>query len=74
MPKKKSKKANPKGKPKRKASGRELSEEQLERVAGGAGDVFAKIGDIKGESLDSKHKDEIELIATDPFKPRLKRS
>jgi hypothetical protein len=73
MPKKKPKKANAKGKPKRKAPGTELSEQQLERVAGGAADVFAKIGDIKGESLDSKHKEEIELIATDPFKPSLKR-
>jgi type VI secretion system secreted protein Hcp len=26
-------------------------------------DIFAKIGDIKGESLDSKHKDEIELLS-----------
>ena len=74
MPKKTPKKANPKGKPKRKMSGTEISEEQLERVRGGAADIFAKLGDIKGESLDSKHKDEIELITTDPFKPRLKRS
>ena len=26
-----------------------------------ASDIFAKIGDIKGESLDSKHKDEIDV-------------
>lgn len=26
-----------------------------------ASDIFAKLGDIKGESIDSKHKDEIEL-------------
>jgi type VI secretion system secreted protein Hcp len=26
-------------------------------------DIFAKIGDIKGESLDSKHKDEIEILS-----------
>jgi type VI secretion system secreted protein Hcp len=26
-------------------------------------DTFAKIGDIKGESLDAKHKDEIELVS-----------
>jgi type VI secretion system secreted protein Hcp len=25
--------------------------------------IFAKIGDIKGESLDSKHKDEIEILS-----------
>ena len=28
-----------------------------------AQDIFAKIGDIKGESLDAKHKDEIEVLA-----------
>jgi len=28
-----------------------------------AADIFAKIGDIKGESQDEKHKDEIELLA-----------
>jgi len=28
-----------------------------------ASDIFAKIGDIKGESLDDKHKDEIEVLA-----------
>ena len=28
-----------------------------------ASDIFAKIGDIKGESVDSKHKDEIEVLA-----------
>src|SRR5258705_1639974 len=26
-------------------------------------DILAKIGDIKGESLDSKHKDEIEVLS-----------
>ncbi len=26
-------------------------------------DMFIKIGDIKGESLDSKHKDEIDILA-----------
>ena len=26
-------------------------------------DIFAKIGDIKGESLDIKHKDEIEVLS-----------
>ena len=26
-------------------------------------DIFAKIGDIKGESFDAKHKDEIELLS-----------
>ena len=28
-----------------------------------AANIFAKIGDIKGESLDSKHKDEIEVLS-----------
>ena len=28
-----------------------------------ASDIFAKIGDIKGESLDIKHKDEIEVLS-----------
>jgi len=26
-------------------------------------DIFAKLGDIKGESLDSKHKDEVEVLS-----------
>jgi type VI secretion system secreted protein Hcp len=26
-------------------------------------DIFAKLGDIKGESLDAKHKDEIEVVS-----------
>ena len=28
-----------------------------------ASDIFAKIGDIKGESTDDKHKDEIEILS-----------
>ena len=28
-----------------------------------AADIFAKIGDIKGESLDCKHKDEVEVLS-----------
>ena len=28
-----------------------------------AADIFAKIGDIKGESTDAKHKDEVEVLA-----------
>jgi len=28
-----------------------------------ASDIFAKIGDIKGESADSKHKDEVEVLS-----------
>jgi hypothetical protein len=36
----------------------QLSETDLDKVTGGTG-VFLKLGDIKGESLDDKHKDEI---------------
>jgi type VI secretion system secreted protein Hcp len=28
-----------------------------------AADIFGKIGDIKGESLDDKHKDEVEILS-----------
>ena len=28
-----------------------------------ASDIYAKIGDIKGESLDDKHKDEVEVLS-----------
>jgi type VI secretion system secreted protein Hcp len=28
-----------------------------------AADIFIKIGDIKGESLDDKHKDEVEVLS-----------
>ena len=28
-----------------------------------ASDIFAKLGDIKGESIDAKHKDEIEVLS-----------
>jgi type VI secretion system secreted protein Hcp len=28
-----------------------------------ASDIFAKIGSIKGESLDAKHKDEVEVLS-----------
>jgi type VI secretion system secreted protein Hcp len=28
-----------------------------------ASDIFAKLGDIKGESLDDKHRDEIEVLS-----------
>jgi type VI secretion system secreted protein Hcp len=26
-------------------------------------DIFAKLGDVKGESIDDKHKDEIEVLS-----------
>ena len=28
-----------------------------------ASDIFAKLGDVKGESIDAKHKDEIEVLS-----------
>ena len=28
-----------------------------------ASDIFAKLGDIKGESIDDKHKDEVEVLS-----------
>lgn len=36
---------------------KKLSADSARRVKGGARDIFAKIGDIKGESLDDKHRD-----------------
>jgi type VI protein secretion system component Hcp len=39
-----------------------LSADSARRVRGG-GDIFKKLGDIKGESLDDKHKDEIEVLS-----------
>jgi bacteriocin-like protein len=42
---------------------KELSPEELKQVSGGANDIFAKLGDIKGESIDDKHKDEIEVLS-----------
>jgi len=35
----------------------------VEEVPVVASDIFAKLGDIKGESLDDKHKDEIEVLS-----------
>ncbi len=39
----------------------ELNDEELDGVAGGAG--YLKIGDIKGESVEPKHKDWINLLS-----------
>jgi len=53
-------------------SGIELSETELGNASGAASDIFAKIGDIKGESLDSKHKGEIlSPISKIAIKPSL---
>ena len=35
----------------------------MEDAGGVATDIFAKLGDIKGESLDEKHKGEIEVLS-----------
>jgi hypothetical protein len=39
----------------------ELTEKELTQVTAGTG-VFLKLGEIKGESADDKHKGEIEAI------------
>ena len=39
----------------------ELTEKELTQVTGGAADLREKLGDIKGESIDDKHKDWIEV-------------
>ena len=46
------------------AENAELGDDELDRVAGGAG--YLKIGDIKGESTDSSHKDWINLLSVSP--------
>jgi type VI protein secretion system component Hcp len=43
-----------------------LTEEELSKASGGTADIFAKLGDIKGESMDDKHKDEIEVLSRGP--------
>ena len=40
----------------------ELSEEDLERTAGGAFNAFVNFGEIKGESQDDKHKDWVSIL------------
>ena len=47
----------PEQKQKRKTgAGRPVTEDEAKQVKGGASDIFSKIGDIKGESLDIKHR------------------
>ena len=42
----------------------ELSERDLDAVTGGTGDTTPmKLGDIKGESSDAKHKTHIEILS-----------
>jgi len=40
----------------------ELKESELDKVSGGATNQL-KLGDIKGESTDDKHKGEIEVLS-----------
>ena len=42
---------------------RNVTEPRNDRSFLMAADIFAKIGDIKGESIDAKHKDEIEVLS-----------
>jgi len=42
----------------------ELSDEELDRVAGGASsDYYLKLGSVSGETSTLEHKDEIELLS-----------
>jgi len=70
--------ANPKSKAPKKKKGPDalvasrdvtLTEEELSKASGGASDIFAKLGDIKGESTDDKHKDEIQVLSRGPRLP-----
>ena len=70
--------ANPKSKGPKKKRGPDalvasrdvsLTEEELSKVSGGAVDTFAKLGEIKGESVDAKHKGEIEVLSRGPRLP-----
>ena len=49
------------GTAKKKVQLKDLKAKKASHVKGGAADIFAKIGDIKGESTDDKHKGEIEI-------------
>jgi hypothetical protein len=55
MPSAKTTKKKAPNKSKPKTTGTELSEEQLEHVAGGAVDYFLKLDGIQGESQEQKH-------------------
>ena len=63
--KEKAKRPEPKAPPapaaKRAQDGEELSDDELESVAGGATDVFVKLGGIRGETQNAGHKDEIHI-------------
>jgi type VI protein secretion system component Hcp len=59
-----------KGKKSRKQA-EEMSADDLKQVAGGASDIFLKLGDIKGESQDHKHKDNL-ISSGSPLAPVIK--
>ena len=40
-----------------------ISMEEMKRIRGGQVNMFLKIDDVKGESRDDKHKDEIDVLA-----------
>jgi hypothetical protein len=44
-----------------KTTAAELQESEINPIVGGAYNSFVNIGDIKGESMDEKHKDWIEI-------------
>jgi hypothetical protein len=46
------------------SSNSELTDDQLESVAGGAVDVFIKLGTIKGECARDTYKGEIDLLSS----------
>jgi type VI protein secretion system component Hcp len=43
---------------------RALTDDELRAASGGAVDAFLKIDGVKGESLDDKHKNWIEVLST----------
>lgn len=40
-----------------------ITADEMKRIRGGAVDIFLKIDDVKGESRDDKHKDEIDVLS-----------
>lgn len=39
-----------------------ITEDEMKRIRGGAVDIFLKVKTIDGESTDSKHKNEIDVL------------
>lgn len=40
----------------------ELTDAELAKVTGGAFNLYLKLDDVRGESQDDKHKDEIDVL------------